>query len=244
MKKKVLMICLCLFAVVGARAQMLDVEDLVKYTTKFLNLPEDPSNKEWSKAAQKLKDDGTVAVDKNNALTWTEVIPAEGATKEQLYVILNYWYTMTFNNGKAAIQLNDKDAGTIIGQGFIANIVGHTGGMNKYQVNMMPVIKADIKDNKVRLTYTIQAFNVYKTKGAGVWGALSKGLSGVATPNETVAENWMISKCYPFVPEKEDKHEYSSAKAICMTTAFSDYIMNKIKEAVQHGLSGNENDDW
>lgn len=238
MKKKLLLMGLLLIVSLGIKAQMLNAEELEKYCISYLKLPEKPKDKDWITAAQRLKDSEEVSIDKNNGLAWSEVIPANGVTKEKLYVILNYWYTMTFNDAKAVIQLNDKDAGTIIGKGYVADIAEHTGGMNHYQVNIQPIIKADIKDGKVRITYTIQAFPVYKVKGGGILGVIS----GVRP--ETDAENWMISKCFPFVSAKEDDHERSSAKAICMTAGFSNYIMNKIKEAVQHGLSGNENDDW
>lgn len=244
MKRILFLAFLCLITTLGVNAQMINADDLEKYCINYLKLPEKPSANDWVAAAQRLKDSEEIALDRNTALAWTEVIPAEGADKEKLYVILNYWYTMTFNDAKAVIQLNDKDAGTIIGKGFIANVVGHTGGTNKYQVNMQPIIKADIKDNKVRITYTIQSFPVYKVKGGGILGNVLTGMAGTANKTETVAENWMIDKCYPFVSTKEDKHERASAKAICMTTAFSNYVMNKIKEAVQHGLSGNETDEW
>lgn len=241
MKKSLFLVCLCLVSVLTANAQMIDAEELEKYAINFLKLPEKPSSKEWSAAALKLKYDDIVALDKNNAMTWSEVIPAEGITKEKLYVILNYWYTMTFNSAKAVIQLNDKDAGAIIGKGFVANIVGHMGGMNKYEINMEPIIKSDIKEGKVRITFTIQSYPVYKAS-TNIVGAFAGALLGVGGQPKTTAESWMISKCYPFA--SKDKHKVASAKAICVTTAFSDYIMNKIKEAIQHGLSGNENDDW
>lgn len=238
MKKLFLLMSLLFVVTLGAKAQMLNAEDLEKYCITYLKLPEKPKDKDWVAAAQRLKDAEEVSIDKNNGLAWSEIIPADGVSKEKLYVILNYWYTMTFNDAKAVIQLNDKEAGTIIGKGYVADIAEHTGGMNHYQVNMQPIIKADIKDGKVRITYTIQAFPVYKVKGGGILGVIG----GVKA--ETEEQNWMISKCYPFVSAKDDDHERSSAKAICMTAGFSNYIMNKIKDAVQHGLSGNENDDW
>lgn len=244
MKKTLLLMALLFVVTLGAKAQMISAEDLEKYCIKFLKLPEKPKDKDWITAAQRLKDSEEVALDKNDGLAWSEIIPAEGVDKEKLYIILNYWYTMTFNDAKSVIKLNDKASGTIIGSGFVADIARHSGGANKYQVNMQPVIKADIKDGKVRITYTIQAFPVYKVKGGGFLSVAAAAFAGTAPSTETVAENWMIDKCYPFIPAKEDKHKKSSAKAICMTVAFSNYIMNMIKEAVQHGLSGNENDNW
>ena len=96
-----------------------------------------------------------MTLDKNNAITYTQVIPAEGKTKDQLYVLLNYWFTATFNDANSVIKLNNKELGTIIAQGFLESIAQHAGGTNAYNVNLRPVIKCDIKDNKVRVTYTM-----------------------------------------------------------------------------------------
>ena len=81
----------------GAKAQMINAEDLEKYCITYLKLPEKPKDKDWMAAAQRLKDAEEVCIDKNNGLAWSEIIPADGVSKEKLYVILNYWYTMTFN---------------------------------------------------------------------------------------------------------------------------------------------------
>jgi hypothetical protein len=73
-------------------------------------------------------------LDKNNAITYTQVIPAEGKTKEQLYVLLNYWFAATFNDANSVIKLNDKKLGTIIAQGFVESIAEHSGGTNSYKM--------------------------------------------------------------------------------------------------------------
>ncbi len=62
----------------------------------------------------------------------------------------------------SVIQLNDKEAGVIIGKGYVAGIAGHTGGMNAYIVSIHPIIKVDIKDKKIRVTYTVQCYDVEK----------------------------------------------------------------------------------
>jgi hypothetical protein len=59
---------------------------------------------------------------------------------------------------------------------------------------------------------------------------------------EKYGEKWMIDQCYPFV--QKDKHKKTSSKALIMTHAFSNVIMDKIQEAVQNGVTGNENDNW
>ncbi len=55
-------------------------------------------------------------------------------------------------------------------------------------------------------------------------------------------EKWTLETCYPFVAK--DKHKKTSSKALIMTAAYSNVIMDKIEEAVKNGLTGNETEDW
>ena len=146
MKKFILVTLVALFVCSAVDAQILRADELEKYA-------KEKYGEKWVDAATNL---GTqLTLDKNNAITYTQVIPAEGKTKDQLYVLLNYWFTATFNDANSVIKLNDKELGTIIAQGFVESIAQHAGGTNAYNVNLRPVIKCDIKDNKVRVTYTM-----------------------------------------------------------------------------------------
>ena len=49
---------------------------------------------------------------------------------------LNYWFTATFNDANSVIKLNDKESGVIIASGYIADIAGHAGGTNSYNVSI------------------------------------------------------------------------------------------------------------
>ena len=53
-----------------------------------------------------------------------------------------------------------------------------------------------------------------------------------------------IEKCFPFQKKDEYKAKKSSSKALVMTHAYSNVIMDKIEEAAKNGLVGNENNDW
>ena len=111
----------------------------------------------WLDAAKNLA--ANLSLDKNESLTYQQVIEAPGKTKAQLYVALNYWATATFKD-HSAITLNDKEAGCIIVSSTIKNIAEHIGTLNKYSVSITPVIRLDIKDGKVRVTYTVQTYDV------------------------------------------------------------------------------------
>lgn len=215
-----------LFAV-SASAQIMRSEELEKYA-------KEKYGEKWIDAAENLK--SQLTLDKNQSLTYVQIIECENKTKDQLYVILNYWVTASFNDANSVIQLNDKELGCIIAQGYLSDIAGHMGGMNAYDVSVKPIIKMDIKDNKVRVTYTVQNYDVIVLSGGGIMGAVS----GAASTK--IAEKWGLEICYPFA--QKDKHKKISSKALIMTHAFSNVIMDKIEEAVKNGLAGNENDNW
>lgn len=227
MKKIFVLLCVLFFSVNMANAQILRADELEKYA-------KEKYGENWVDAATNIS--SQITLDKNNAISYVQVVQAEGKTQDQLYVLLNYWFTSTFNDGKSVIQLNDKELGTIIAKGFVEGIAGHVGGTNSYKVNLEPVIKCDIKEGKVRITYTVPFFTVTKLVGGGWLGAM-----GNTVPSRS-DENWVLDKCYPFA--KKDSHKKTSCKALVMAHAYSNVIIDKIEECLKNGLVGNENDNW
>ena len=213
----------------SVQAQILRAEELEEYA-------KEKYGDKWTEAAENLASE--LSLDKNNALTYVQVVEASGRTKEQLYITLNYWYTNSFVSGKATIELNDKESGVIIGKGFVEGIATHIGGMNQYKVNLRPIIKTDIKDGKIRITYTVPYYDVDKLAGGGVMSAFGDA----SYKPKLVEEKWVLDECFPFA--KKDKHKKTSSKALVMAHAYSNVIMDKIEEAVKNGLIGNEDDDW
>jgi hypothetical protein len=213
--------------VVSINAQILRSEELEEYA-------KEKYGEKWVDAAENLG--SQLALDKNNAITFVQVIEAPGKTKAQLYVLLNYWFTASFNDANSVIQLNDKELGTIIAQGYVADIAQHAGGANSYNVSIKPVIKCDIKDDKIRVTYTLPFYTVIRLVGGGWMGAL-----GGTIPTRS-NENWALDKCFPFA--EKDSHKKTSSKALVMAHAYSNVIMDKIEECIKNGLTGNEDDNW
>jgi hypothetical protein len=227
MKKTLISLMLMCIAVVSANAQILRTDELEKYA-------QDKYGESWYDAATNLGSE--LSLDKNNAITYVQVIPAEGRSKDQLYIILNYWFTATFNDANSVIQLNDKELGTIIAQGYVKGIAQHVGGMNTYDVSIKPIIKCDIKDGKVRVTYTVPFYSVTRIVGGGWVSAMGN------TAQSRSDENWTLDSCYPFA--QKDSHKKTSCKALVMSHAYSNVVMDKIEEAITNGFSGNEGDDW
>ena len=249
MKKWMLTVLLCICgAVVGAQAQIMKSSDLEKYA-------KEKYGEKWLDAAAALAKE--LKFDKNQSLSYQQVIEAPGKTRQQLYVMLNYWATATFKD-KQAITLNDKEAGCIIISSTIEAIADHMGTLNRYVVNITPIIRIDIKEGKVRVTYTVQNYDILKVEDGGWLGGIgdddrdrnrnkdyradSKRMSADKTDRKLYDEQWEIIKRYPFV--EKDAQKRTCSKALVMTHAYSNAIIDKVEEAVKNGLVGNEDDDW
>ena len=230
------------------QAQIMKPADLEKYAKSRYG-------DKWLEAAQNLA--SQLVLDKNESLTYQQVIEAPGKTKQQLYVALNYWVTATFKD-KQAITLNDKDAGCIIISSTMPGIADHTGTLNRYIVSITPLIRIDIKEGRIRVTYTVQNYDILKAEDAGWIGGLlddsdnrnshqnlwsdGKRMKEDKTDRRLYDEQWEIAKHYPFV-EKDNKKR-TCAKALIMTHAYSNAILDKIEEALKNGIVGNDDDDW
>ena len=193
MKKFFISFLLLLTAVVSVNAQILRADELEKYA-------KEKYGDKWVDAATNLG--SQISLDKNNAITYVQVIQAEGKTKDQLYV------------------------------------AQHAGGTSAYNVSIKPVIKCDIKDGKVRVTYTVPYYDVVRMIGGG-WMA---ALGGNQTPPSRSDEKWTLDSCFPFAAK--DSHKKISCKALVMAHAYSNVVMDKIEECLKNGLTGNENDNW
>ena len=228
---------------INTQAQIMKGADLEKYAKKRYG-------EKWLDAAMNLSKD--LKLDKNESLTYQEVIEAKGKTKEQLYVMLNYWATATFKD-RQAITLNDKEAGCIIISSTINNIAEHTGTINPYSVSITPVIRIDIKEGRIRVTYTVQNYDILADISGGWLSALasdddkrtwgdSKRKKDDKTNANLYDDQWEIARHYPFV--EKDSKKRTCAKALVMTHAYSNAVMDKLEEVIKNGLVGNEDEDW
>lgn len=224
----------------SAQSQVMKAADLERYAKERYG-------DKWLDAAANLSKG--MALDKNQSLTYQQVIEAPGKSRQQLYVALNYWATATFKD-KQAITLNDKEAGCIIISSTIAGIAEHTGTLNKYSVSITPVIRLDIKDGRIRVTYTVQNYDVLADISGGwlsptddsrkTYGDSKRKMEDKTNAN-LYDERWEIARHYPFV--EKDAQKRTCAKALVMTHAYSNAIMDKVEEAVKHGIVGNDDDD-
>lgn len=241
MKKLLIIMCMALFGM-SLQAQVMKAADLEKYAKQRYG-------DKWLDAAKNLA--STLTLDKNESLTYQEIIEVPGKSKQQLYLALNYWATATFKDNNA-ITLNDKEAGCIIISSTIRNIAEHMGTISKYSVSITPIIRLDIKEGKIRVTYTVQTYDVLADISGGWFGvaldgenksyADAKRKADDKTNPSLYDEQWEIARHYPFV--EKDTKKRTCSKALVMTHAYSNAILDKVGEAVKNGIVGNDEEDW
>ena len=241
MKKYYILMLVAILTFCGTmtvRSQVIKPADLEKYAKKRYG-------DKWLDAAKNLSE--KMVLDKNESLTYQQVIEAPGKKKEQLYIAMNYWATATFKD-KQAITLNDKDAGCIIITSTIPNIAEHIGTINRYSVSITPIIRIDIKDERVRVTYTVQTYDVLADISGGWFSPTddarktygdSKRKKDDKTNANLYDQQWEIARHYPFVDK--DAQKRTSSKAFVMTHAYSNAVLDKVEDAVKNGMAGDDN---
>ena len=241
-KKIISMLAAILFCgLTSVNAQVMKSSDLEKYAKERYG-------DKWLDAARNLA--SGLTLDKNESLTYQQVIEVPGKTKQQLYVAVNYWATATFKD-KDAITLNDKDAGCIIISSTLKNIAEHMGTLNKYSVSITPLIRIDIKEGRIRVTQTVQNYDILADISGGYISPVksdnktygdSKRKADDKTNSNLYDEQWEIARHYPFV--EKDSRKRTCAKALVMTHAYANAVLDKIEEAVKNGIVGNDDEDW
>lgn len=171
-------------------------------------------------------------LDKHNAVSHSIVYNVPGKTKDQIYVEVNNWFIHSFNSGKSVIQLNDKDAGSIIGKGYVDALGSNLGFFNKSDAAAWVIIRVDIKEEKMRVIATIQSYEVTKT--AGIIGALSG-----ATPQAPKLVEYIPNECFPYTK----KEKGTGSKALTLAHCWIATLFDNLNDAVNNGITGLEDED-
>ena len=176
----------------------------------------------WEKSAvDELR--GSTLDSKGN-LVFTKEIDAPQLSKDELYYEMANWFIANYNN---AIQFADKDQGLIIARPYIENIARYAGGFNAYDISICPTVRAQVKDGKVNVTYTLGDYNVVVEKGGGNT-AVGIGLGLTAAAVTAAVADASTSHRSTYVEHRDYGHGFHSTTVIRdyrPRTTFSDALL-------------------
>lgn len=123
-----------------------------------------------------------------NKIMFTEVVTVDSATKNELYLRAREWFAKTYNNSKDVIQMDDKEAGKIVGKGAF-KVYAHNMGLRDYGL-VTYTISITAKDGRFKYELT----DIYHTANGGFAGSAAGG----AIDNEKPAcgNSWISQKAW------------------------------------------------
>ncbi len=109
-------------------------------------------------------------------VSFSEVIPVEGASKEELFIRARAWFAESFTDSKSVLQINDKESGELVGKALFGYTSGVFMGSGARQGHIKYTIKILVKDGRYK--YVIEDFiheaSPYN-KMPDSWGLLEYG---------------------------------------------------------------------
>lgn len=75
-------------------------------------------------------------INQNGDIEYTDVITADGYSKDDLYIQARSWMAKNFKNANEVIQMDDKEAGRIIGKGVVMLSNASTFGWINYTLEI------------------------------------------------------------------------------------------------------------
>lgn len=230
--KKVILILVGIVLAFSVDAQILTYEEFMKNAENIIVYKNKEKKKiDYQKTALSLAE--LYPLDKHNAISRSVVYNIPGKSANEIYIEVNNWFVHSFGSGKSVIQLNDKEEGCIIGKGFIDALGTNSGFFNVSDAAAWIILRVDIKDEKIRVIATIQSYEVTKSTGIGA------ALMGVPVQKYGVVE-YVPSECFPYTK----KEKGTGSKAITLAHCWIVSCFEQLNDAVNHGITGLESDDF
>jgi hypothetical protein len=180
------------------------------------------------------------SLEPDGRLSFSKVIFSKDstATRENLYNIIQSYFSYYYNDGKSVIQTANPEEGYIIGNGYYVDFYNYTNSAigRKGYYSSQHIIRVDCKDGRIRVIVTVNMYSIHVCN----WVEYDQDVS--------ISEE-KISALYPIVPQenikKLTKSERRSDEAFKSLVARINSQFDKIEETIQQkGGSIIQTEDW
>jgi hypothetical protein len=182
------------------------------------------------------------------------IFEIEGKEKSELFSSINKWISINYNSAQSVIQMNDKEAGTIIIKGInevvYKNTMKSLYPKNKYipeysTTKFNHLIEINIKDNRYRVVYKITDI---ADKDLGVNNILLKCINFNGKNEQAILE---YSKIFDENIKKgaigKKKREQFMSSIKLMFEELNNNILIDIKstiKSIEESVESKKKDDW
>lgn len=158
MKKFFAIVAIAIATVFSANtlnAQMINTNNAEDYAKAMYG-------KKWTNTAMQVAD--ATCLDRDGSISFSKTILAPGMSQNDLYYEMIDWFVCNYQN---AIQMAEKSDGVIIARPYISNLTSSAAGWNAYKIDICPLIRVQVTDGQVNITYTLQDYGVAENAGGG-----------------------------------------------------------------------------
>lgn len=231
--KKIIFITFLGLACNTIYAQVITKQELETYT----NI-EDMS---WSDKAKDLAHEHKL--NELGELSLSVMNEYKGQSKSQLYNKVMNWVISMASDAKSAIQISDEVEGTIIARYYFPDIAKRTMGGNSYRVSIRPLLKFEFKEERIRISYTLQNYEVLKTNNDGGYVVMyGEGFGAINNSITKDTQIWALKDCFPFAEER--KHpKVTSSRAFVYSLSCYKILIDKVDAILKSTLQKND-DNW
>lgn len=230
--KKIFLSLIMMFVAFAIYAQKIDM----KILEKNANL----GSESYSDRALSLV--GKYKPNDKGELEISEIIPMEGKKQQDMYKNIQDWIISISSDAKSSIVYENKEEGKIVTRCYFGNIARRSMGDNRYWVSIRPMITFEFKDDKLRLTFTVQNYEILKRNDDSGYGFI--GVGGFIFTGDGVTksnQNWAMGDCYPYAISSKHPKVTASKGFVHSIECYKLFKAQIIQEA---GKARKKDDNW
>ncbi len=158
-------------------------------------------------------------------VSYGSIIPIQG-TKDELYIKAKQWFVKSFKSANYVLQMDDKEAGKLIGKASEIGIIKDSFGISSLgEFKLNYTVYITVKDGKYR--YEITDFNSQDIPSKNLWVIKNYDISEIVNDPKSKKSNGNYKKDY--------------LRYIVLTDKIGSDLSASIKETMNASVSNKDN---
>ncbi len=142
-------------------------------------------------APSEIVNNNIFPLDENGKITYSEVVDANNITSDELFLRAHTWVANRFKSANNVIQLNDKEAGRLIGKGNLdAGIPKSNSGIIKSGILVFVYFTVDIQVKEGKYKYSFTDLHCISAGTEAVYDLMSSRVIKNAVWQKSLDKDW------------------------------------------------------